>query len=385
MTAPESRPMRIVFIINDLSGGGAERALLQLAGFLVGEGHEVKLLTLHSDADAYPLDTRIERVTLRTGVLARGLGKVLALPLHAAEIARWLATWAPDISVSFLPRANVSHVLTQAFGNRRPIAVTEQVSSRDAYPSDRPADRVMRRLIRRFYPLADAVFPSSAGVLEGLVTFGVQRERMHVVHNAFDVAAIARRADETAEGFPAGDLPTVITVGRHADQKDHETLIRAFSQMRRRVPARLVFVGQGPLRESLGALARDLGVEDTVVFAGWQSNPFAWLARADLFVLSSTYEGFGNVVVEAMACGLPVVSTDCPSGPAEILQGGYDGILVPVGEVDALAEAMAAVLTDEALQTRLAERARLRAPDFDLSSIGPRYVSLLQAYTPQGS
>ena len=375
-----ARRMKIAFIINDLSGGGAEKALQLLSTFLVGRGHEVKVITLQSGNDAYALDPRIESATLASGRLSRGAGKVAALPLQAREIAALLRTWQPDIRVSILPRANVAHVMSRWFGNRGRILLTEQNSSRDSYPSNGIGDRLMRYLIRTFYPKADGVFPSSGGVMEGLKAFGVSEARMQVVYNAIVLDDIQSRAREVPEALPPSELPTVITVGRHAEQKDHETLIRAFALARQRVPARLVFVGQGPLREDLEALARELGVADSIVFAGWQPNPFAWLAQSDLFVLSSRYEGFGNVIVEAMACGLPIISTDCPSGPSEILRDGEAGMLVPVGDVEALADAMTTVLTDEALRAELAEKASRRAPDFDLSVIGPQYEAFLRSY-----
>jgi glycosyltransferase involved in cell wall biosynthesis len=174
-------------------------------------------------------------------------------------------------------------------------------------------------------------------------------------------------------------LPTVITVGRHTKQKDQETLIRAFARTLERVPARLVLVGQGPWRSNLEALVAELGIGDAVLFAGWQENPFCWMARSDLFVLSSRFEGFGNVIVEAMACGLPVICTDCRGGPSEIVRGGEDGILVPVGDVETLAGAITKLLLDEVLRAEFAQKAQCRAAAFDISQIGIQYEEILQS------
>jgi GalNAc-alpha-(1->4)-GalNAc-alpha-(1->3)-diNAcBac-PP-undecaprenol alpha-1,4-N-acetyl-D-galactosaminyltransferase len=372
--------VRLAFIINDLSGGGAEKALTLLSGYLVDEGVEVRVITMQSGNDGYALAPGVERVTLQSGRLGHGVGKVLGLPVQASELARVIRDWQPDVCVSFLPRSNVAHVMTRWFGNRRPILLTEQISSRDNYPGSGVADRVMRALIGRFYPRADGVFPSSDGVKTGLVGFGVPPEKMHVVYNAISLPEIEASTRQPVDGIDFGDRPTIITVGRHAEQKDHETLLRAFAVVRQRLDARLVLLGQGPLRGDLEALARTLGVSDSVVFAGWQANPFAWLARADLFVLSSRFEGFGNVIVEAMACGLPVVSTDCPSGPREILLDGDAGLLVPVGDVAALADAMHSVLADRAVRDQLARKSQQRAPEFDISVIGPAYAALLRTY-----
>lgn len=373
------KQMKVAFVINDLSGGGAEKALLHLASYLHGSGLEVSVLTLQSGNDAYQLPAGLQHITLSTQRLARGAGRILALPLQGREIARLLDELDADLCVSFLPRANVAHVMSRWFGNRRPILATEQVSSRDAYPSNRPGDRLMRRLIQWFYPRADAVFPSSTGVMDGLRRFGISPDRMRVVYNSVVLEEIRKFAAEPVLALDGEQMPTVITVGRHVYQKDHQTLLHAFAKVRRKLTARLVFLGQGPMREELEALAGELGIADDVFFAGFQKNPFAWLAKSSLFVLSSRYEGFGNVVIEAMACGLPIVSTDCPSGPAEILKDGETGLLVPVEDANAMAAAIQTLLEDSEAHAKYANLAVERAEDFDISVVGQQYHELLES------
>jgi glycosyltransferase involved in cell wall biosynthesis len=370
--------LNVAFIINDLSGGGAEKALTLLAGYLARNGSSVTIVTLNDGIDRYSAGERVARIHLESRRVCRGWGRVLLLPLQAAELTRVLRRLKPDVCVSFLPRANAAHVMTRAFGNRAPAIATEQVASRHAYPSNSPADRVMRWLIRTCYPRADAVFPSSAGVRDGLLEFGVSPERMHVVYNPVDISGVRALAAEAGTPGPDVDVPTVINVGRLVEQKDHHTLLRAFARVRNRHAARLVLLGQGPLQQELHRLARELNIDDAVVFAGWQDNPYRWLARADLFALSSRYEGFGNVIVEAMACGLPVISTDCPSGPHEILGGGEFGMLTPVGDVDALAAATEAMVSDPQRRQAFAARSVRRAEDFDIGVVGAGYQRLLQ-------
>lgn len=369
--------MRVAFIINDLSGGGAEKALKLLSGYLSRNGVETGVITLQSGNDGYQLDDGIDRVTLRSSRLSRGPGKILALPLQGAELARVIRLWNPDLCVSFLPRSNIAHVMTRIFGNRRPVVLTEQASSRHTYPRRSVSDWTMRNLIRYCYPKADAVFPSSEGVRDGLTRFGVREAIMHVVYNAISISDIQESTREISE-IPHDEVPTAITVGRHVEQKDHETLLRAFAIVRKQMMAKLILVGQGPRRNELDVLCRNLCIEDCVLFAGWQQNPFAWMSRADLFVLSSRFEGFGNVLVEAMACGLPVISTDCPSGPREIVCDGRAGLLVPVGDANALASAMLSVFQNHALKKRLTEESRVRARAFDIGVIGPAYLELLR-------
>lgn len=374
--------MRVAFIINDLSGGGAEKAVTLLSQFLVDRHATVRVLTLQHSRDGYTLDPRVERRSLRSGIIGNGVGRLLALPIQAYELAHELRGWLPDVCVSFLPRSNFAHVMTRWFGNRRPILVTEQNSSHDTYPTAAPRDLVMRAMMRWLYPKADAVFASSKGVLEGLISFGVERHRMTVVYNAVRLCEIEEKVREQPPPLQPRGRPVVITVGRHAPQKDHATLLRAVAEVRKRLDIELILLGEGPQQSDLERLALSLGIADAVSFVGWQDNPFAWMAAADVFVLSSRFEGFGNVLVEAMACGVPVISTDCPSGPREILANGEAGILTPVGDVVALSSAIADVLTDASLRESMVTQARLRAPQFDISLIGEEYETLLRAYLP---
>jgi glycosyltransferase involved in cell wall biosynthesis len=374
-----ARRLKIVFVINDLSGGGAEKLLQLIASFLADRGHEVSVVTLQTGNDAYDLAKSIQKLTLKPGLLTRGVGRVAALPLQARRLNALLSNLQPDICVGNLPRANLALLMTRWFGNQRPAIVTEHAITREAYRSSRVSDRVMRWLIGRFYAQADRVIAVSKAVQEGLAEFHVNEDQVHVVHNAVCLDTIRSLARQIPRGFPESELPTIISVGRHAPEKDQETLIRAFARLLKRVPARLVLVGQGPRRQNLEALVVELGIADAVLFAGWQENPFCWMARSDLFVLSSRFEGFGNVIVEAMACGLPVISTDCQGGPREILRGGEDGILVPMGDVEALANAMTTVLLDEEFRAGLAQKAQCRAAAFDISQIGIQYEELLQS------
>jgi len=173
--------------------------------------------------------------------------------------------------------------------------------------------------------------------------------------------------------FVPGSPAVILSAGRLTAQKDYPTLLRAFARLTAGREARLIVLGEGEARGSLEALARDLGVADQIFFASFVENPFAYMARADLFVLSSAWEGHPNVIVEAMACGTPVVSTDCPSGPAEILDNGKYGRLVPVGDADDLSAAMAATLD----APPKAESLRARARMFHANAAAGAYLAAL--------
>jgi glycosyltransferase involved in cell wall biosynthesis len=164
-------------------------------------------------------------------------------------------------------------------------------------------------------------------------------------------------------------IPVICTVGRLVVPKGHTHLLRAFARLRKAMPARLILIGEGPLERELREQADRLGISDSVAFLGWQENPCKYLAHSTLFAFSSLWEGFGIAVVEALACGVPVVAFDCNSGPREILQDGECGILVPVGDEARLAEAMLALLVDEARRSQLADLGRERAADFDVPAV----------------
>ena len=201
------------------------------------------------------------------------------------------------------------------------------------------------------------------------------RERITTVYNGVDL----RRLDELAASPVAdpwfeSDAPAVLmAVGRLAPQKDFRNLLEAFARVRSRRGVRLVILGEGPERARLESLAADLGIAADVKMPGAVLNPFAYMARASLFVLSSAWEGFGNVLVEALACGCPIVSTDCPSGPREILDGGAFGPLVPVGDDEALADGIIHALALPADRGRLRERAQI----FSVHAAVDRYLEVL--------
>jgi glycosyltransferase involved in cell wall biosynthesis len=197
--------------------------------------------------------------------------------------------------------------------------------------------------IRRLYPRLDGIVAVSQGVADDIAAIArLPAERVRVIRNPVITPELGTLAAASVDHpwLAPGAPPVVLGIGRLTRQKDFPTLIRAFAQVRRQRPLRLILLGEGRDREALEALARREGVEADIAMPGFQANPYAWLIRARLFVLSSRWEGSPNALTEAMALGVPVVATDCPSGPRELLQGGRHGPLVPVGDVDALARAM---------------------------------------------
>jgi glycosyltransferase involved in cell wall biosynthesis len=217
----------------------------------------------------------------------------------------------------------------------------------------------------------------SSGVAEDLVaTTGLRREHITVIHNPVVTPELEERAQAPLEHawFAPGEPPVVLSVGRLVAPKDYPTLVRAFARVRAVRPARLVILGEGSQREALLALAAKLGIADDVTLPGFVANPFAYVSRCAVFALSSAWEGFGIVLVEALALGCPVVSTDCPSGPAEILEHGSHGLLVPVGDDEAMAQAILSAIEAPGDP----ERRKARAAEFAVDQAVDRYIETLR-------
>jgi glycosyltransferase involved in cell wall biosynthesis len=231
-------------------------------------------------------------------------------------------------------------------------------------------------LVGHFYRWADAITACSDGVADDLAaTSGLPRDLITTIYNPVVNPALLEKAEEQPDHpwLAQGEPPVILGVGRLRPQKDFETLIRAFAALRRRRPARLLILGTGPEQERLESLVRELDLQRDVELAGFRQNATAYMSRAALFALSSAWEGLPTVIIEALACGCPVVSTDCVSGPSEILEGGRYGRLAPVGDAPALAEAMERTLAEPPS----AELLRQRSWDFSNERAARRYLALL--------
>lgn len=330
----------VAIYLPSLAGGGAERVMVSLANGFVRRGLAVDLILARAEGPYLP------EVAKAVRIIDLGCSRVLtSLP----GLVRYLRQTRPTALLTAMSHANVIAVLARDLA-RVPTRVV--ISERDHFSASLGRARGLRArgliaLMRRVYRRADAAVAVSEGVADDMAfRMGLPRNRIDVIFNAVDVDEVQARADAAflppwLDG-PPGAL--IVAVGRLAPQKGFTTLISAFARVRAERPARLVILGEGPLREALEAEAKRLGVAADVGLPGFVENPFPVLRRADLFVLSSRHEGFPNVLIQAMACGTPVVATECPSGPAEILDGGRWGRLVPVDDDAALAKAISATL-----------------------------------------
>lgn len=326
----------IALLLPDLRLGGGQRVLLALAEQWARQGHRVDLITVIGDGELIPeVPHGVRHVALVHPAWAR---KKSLFPRALWSWWRYLRRHRPDAALSSMTGTNLLALCARWLTQQPARLVAREAASFDNLRHPR-----MRRWMRRLYPRADCVVAVSRGVAEDLSDLGLPAPRIQVIHNPVDPASLRQRA-RTPLSAALTDAPYLISVGRLTEQKDHATLLRAYARSAARVTHRLAIVGDGDLKPALTALADSLGIAHRVLWLGALTDPYAALSGAALFVLSSRWEGHPNVLLEALALGVPVVACDCPSGPAEILRGGQYGSLVPVGDADALAAAIDARL-----------------------------------------
>jgi glycosyltransferase involved in cell wall biosynthesis len=368
---------RICFVLPSLHGGGAERAAVHVLNALNAEDWDRSMYLFERTGPYLP--------EVASGVsIASGTAGASRLE-RWTELRRYVRVARPDVIVSFLSYFTVLTAARAAATGARVVFNQQTPMSGFLNDADYQWGRSWRRLAlsvatRLGCRLADAIVVTSNGVADDLATaFGVPRDRMRVLHNPVDLAAVTAAAAEpidpaAAATWPSG--PRIVAAGRLADAKNYPLLLEALALLRRSVPAWLLVLGEGDRAAAIRDHARRLGIADAVVFGGFQRNPWKYIARADVFALSSRYEGFGNVLIEAMACRVPVVATGSP-GTRDIVADGENGLLVERHEPAALAAALARVLTDRALRERMACAATQTAERFALPAIASEYGRVL--------
>jgi len=410
---------RLALYISSLAGGGAERAFVNLAQGLVKRGFTDLWLILNRVKGPYlahlPPEVRVvdlcePDVPFRFAHLLRYLSQqhanspwlngaikahyialkgtaylrkrhlqfLLLSHLMSLKLADQLRLIQPDALLSALINCNLTAILSQRFANGSKIVISERNTPSLSIRSQTAASTVLR-MMRRLYPKADRIVAVSKGVADDLIALlNLPTEKVTVIYNPTVTPELFERAQKPTNHpwFERNRAPVILAVGRLTKQKDYPTLFRAFSLVRQVRPAKLLILGEGEERANLEHLAVDLGIQNDVSMPGFVDNPFAFMAKAFVFVLSSAWEGLPNVLVEALACGCPVVATDCRSGPREILDNGRYGRLVPVGDHEALAKAILETLDNPDFpadrQTRLQ-----RAMEFSVDAAVDKYLKVL--------
>lgn len=365
---------RIVFHTSSLRGGGAERVFVLMANELASRGHEVIFFTWNAEGpNAGLLAPNVRLVDFALPIRREGFGKLATLRAlwRSARLFRELR---PDAVYSAPEFANLLMALALVLAGSR-ARFFPSYHAAATLPSIHLGARLAIIFATVVIRRADKAIAVSSGVGRDIAARGIPDAKIVVINNPLPSSTAG---DGEGNGWmqqlaAMGDGPVIATAGRLVPVKDHRTLLAAFAELRRHRPARLVLFGEGPLEADLKQYARELGIAGSVLFPGYVTNPRACYAAADVFVLSSITEGFGNVLIEAMAAGVPVVSTDAPHGPREILGSGRYGRLVSIRDPQALARALAAEL-DEPTPAEVLKR---RAADFDVRIIGDKYEALV--------
>ena len=367
MWAADKRPHIAVFI-KSLQGGGAERVMLRLASAFARHGYAVDVVVASSQGhlhEVIPGDVTIHNLGKAGRLrllypflrLAKGNWQVF-LKIYFTKIPRiakalpalkkYLRKSRPDALLSTLPGANiVAAWAVQLAGIGSSLVLREANQFSSVQHTTDNFGRLLPPLARRWYPTANAIIAVSDGVREDIVNaLQLPTEKTVAIPNPVDPQGIGMLAADSLpenSGLQEG-CRFVLAVGKLEPQKDFATLLRAYANVPNKTDTRLVILGEGSLAGELRALSRELGISDQFMLPGYVTNPYAYMRRAAVFVLSSAWEGCPNVLLEALACGCPIVSTDCPSGPREILANGKYGALVPVRDAAALATSIETVL-----------------------------------------
>jgi N-acetylgalactosamine-N,N'-diacetylbacillosaminyl-diphospho-undecaprenol 4-alpha-N-acetylgalactosaminyltransferase len=367
-----------VFIIN-LRGGGAER----IVSYLLNEGYkefEFHLILFSKEMD-YPLpqSENIKIIELGKYIGSKYLS-ILAIPYLAYKLKKYLVKNNIQTILSLLNRPNIISCYLKKHGWKGKVIISERADSVTYYKSLYFGSFIIG-LIKWYYPYADIISVISKGIAHNLKTLGIHNCK--VIYNPIPISWQSPKQQLPKKYF------TFINIARLEQQKNHKLLLNAFAKLKNE-NCKLVMVGQGRLMDSLKNLSIKLGIENKVNFAGFQSNIESYLEDADCFVFTSDFEGLGNVLIEALNAGLPIISTDCPYGPREVLAPDTDervliqdhieqaryGLLTPVRSMDHLVDAMRKMMADDSLRNKYHELALERASDFDIKKIARQYFEM---------
>lgn len=405
--------MRLACYIRSIqSARGAERVAVHLASGLSARGYDIDFLVEEESGwfmqELRAQSVNIRVVNLRRPAMSRWWQRLLQACSFAimmadnvrrregdwcvrpifdllfrddvpiAALLRYINTARPKAILSLLNYPNAALLIAGRVSPRktRVVVSVHNTISASMGKSDSRRSRDVPRLMKRLFPLADEIIAPSSGVAEDVAGVArVRRDSISMIYNpVVGPSLLAQAAAQIDDPWLADrNIPAIVAAGKLKPQKDFPTLLRAFARIRKVLPSRLIILGEGPERARLLKLAKELGVETDVALPGQVRNPYVYYRQAAVFVLSSKWEGLPTVLIEAMACGCPVVSTACPSGPSEILENGRFGALVPVGDHGELAKAVLHTLADPPPRERLVERARC----FSIDEAATRYERVL--------
>ncbi|AFZ00160.1 glycosyltransferase [Calothrix sp. PCC 6303] len=358
---------KIATFIPNLHGGGAEKIVINLLKGMLKTNVSLDLVLINADGPYLSqIPDKVRVINLAAG---RSLKSILPL-------SNYLRKHKPDAIISHLSEANLATVLAKKISRTESKVILVEHNTLSASKSKLIRARFFTPLMRKLYPYADTIVGVSQGVSQDLeCQLNLSKGKVRTIYNPIVDFDLINKAKSSLDHpwFRKGSPPVFLAVGRLTEQKDFMNLIQAFALLRKQRHARLLILGEGEKRSELEELINKLGVREDVSLPGFVDNPYAYMSRANGYVLSSRWEGLPTVLIEAMACGCPVIATDCPSGPSEILEAGKYGSLVPVGDPRALSSAMSDLLESPLNRDILKQKIL----DFSIEQGTNKYLKLL--------
>ena len=364
---------KILFYIGDLGGGGAERVMLNLLCHLDRNKYQLSLMLQEHKGEylnLVPDDVQIIDLSWKKG-------KIHYFQ-RINQLYQVIKIVKPDLIVSFRTGANIALSRAKLFTRFKSKIILREGNnlSLNFLSLVKFPWVVLKKIeLRLLFSIADKIITISEGIKDDLVAnFNLKKTLFYTISNPVDITSIVNHSkDQIPEIDQIKGVKTIVAIGRFFPQKAYFDMIKVFRIIRTAIPSKLIILGQGPQEEAIREQVKIMKLEHDVLMPGFVDNPYAYLKYADVYLSTSHWEGFHLTVAEAMACGVPPVATDCNYGPREIIHDGIDGILVPVGDIEAIANGVIQLLQDEDYRQQLSDKAKIRAKDFDVSVIIKEY------------
>jgi len=372
--------LKVLFFISSLEGGGAERVMVDLLRY-INRKRIAPTLVLLDSYEGSPYKKSLPQ-DFKTVVLSRKTDRIDEKIKQFAKFLITIREQNPDIIISFLTHTNILAICASIIFRIKVIAC-QHIHLSESIKVEKRKEKLIgipiKPLVKIFFRFADKIITVSEEMKIDLIReFSIPANKVRVIYNPIDMSEITNLSHIHPEHpFFNEGTPILLSISRFTKQKGLDTLIKAFNILVMKMDLRLIILGKGPQKEFLKKMLKDFSLTDKVSLEGFHNNPYGFLSKATIFILSSRYEGFPVVMLEALACRTPIISTDCKSGPREILKGGKYGLLVPVEDENALSDGIIRLLKDENLRKKLSKLGQERASDFSIEHIVEQYENIL--------
>ena len=373
--------MKLFILIPSLEKGGIERSMSRLSRGLLDRGWDVSIISEKPSKESISyFDERVKLLSLGSSFINQNSNIFFSIfknIFYYFKIKKYIKKYSPDVLLA-VKNIPVSIFLKIILKNKFKLIIREAVNPKYSSITQRSLlSRIfVNNLKKLLYPKADNIIAISEGVKQSLVkNFNLDSSKIQTIYNPSADEKILSLAKEDIDRDLISNRPLIVSIGRLTKQKDHITLLKAFNKIHSNIDCNLYIIGEGSERRNLEKFIKNNNIDNKVKLLGYQNNPWKFLSKSNLFVLPSIWEGFGNVIVESMLIGIPVISSDCPSGPREILNNGKSGKLFQVGDYNHLANIMEEIISSD--NSELINYAKLRSKDFTIEKITQEYQKVL--------